>query len=158
MVYDFFRQRKRAFLGVFAAEIATNFTGICEAYVILAATTGSSSVLAAYLVETVSRAVQLAFSFVPLGLGVQEGATAATLQTLGGAAGAGVSLAIIRKIRSLFWAGIGLCLMPKYAAIFSARGKNEVEVRRISEIKPAVATAQQRRTRDEVYEIGRLAS
>ena len=112
-VSDFFRKRRRTFLAVLAAELATNVTGIAEAYVILAATAAHGSWLAAYLVESGSRAVQLAFSFVPLGLGVQEGATAAILQALGYAASEGVSLAIIRKVRSLFWAAAGLCFMTR---------------------------------------------
>jgi Lysylphosphatidylglycerol synthase TM region len=110
-VYNFFRDRKGTLLAVLAAELATNFTGVAEAYMILALAAAHSSVLAAYLVESGSRAMQLAFSFIPLGLGVQEGAAAAILQALGYAASEGVSLAVIRKIRSLFWAGAGLCFM-----------------------------------------------
>ena len=112
--HDFFRSRRRLFLGVLAIEIATNFTGIGEAYLILKATAAQASVLAAYLVESASRAVQLAFAFVPLGLGVQEGVAAATLQGLGYAASEGVSLAMIRKIRTVFWAALGLLLAAKY--------------------------------------------
>jgi hypothetical protein len=127
-VYDFFRDRRRTFLAVLAAEIATNFTGIAEAYVILTITAAHGSALAAYLVESASRAVQLAFSFVPLGLGVQEGTSAATLQALGYAASAGVSLAIIRKIRSLFWAAVGLCFMAKYSIVLPVGEKRVVEL------------------------------
>ena len=62
--------------------------------------------------ESAKRAAQLAFSFVPLGIGIQEGAAAATLQALGYAASEGVSLAIIRKIRTVFWAALGTFLRP----------------------------------------------
>ena len=119
-VYDFFLKSRRTFLAVLAIEIATNFTGIGEAYLILKVTTAHSSLFAAYLVESASRAVQLAFSFVPLGLGVQEGAAAATLQAIGYAASEGISLAVIRKIRSLFWAVIGLFLLARYSILFPA--------------------------------------
>ena len=114
-IYDFFLRSRRAFLVVLAIEIATNVTGIAEAYLILKATTGHTSLFAAYLVESASRAVQFAFSFVPLGLGVQEGAAAATLQAVGYAASEGVSLAVIRKIRSLFWVAVGLILVTRHS-------------------------------------------
>jgi hypothetical protein len=114
-VFDFFLGHKGLFLGVLMIEIATNFTGIAEAYLILKVTAAHASLLATYLVESSSRAVQLAFSFVPFGLGIQEGAAAATLQALGYAASEGVSLAIIRKIRTVFWAALGLLLAAKYS-------------------------------------------
>lgn len=119
-VYDFFLNRNRAFLAILAIEIATNFTGVGEAYLILKVTTAHTSLLTAYLVESSSRAVQLAFSFVPLGIGVQEGAAAATLRALGYAASEGVSLAIIRKIRTIFWAAVGLFFVAKYSMVLPA--------------------------------------
>ncbi len=114
-IYDFFLTRRRIFLAVLGIEIATNFTGIGEAYLILKVTAAHASLFAAYLVESTNRAVQLAFSFVPFGLGIQEGVAAATLQALGYAASEGVSLAIIRKIRIVFWAALGLLLAAKYS-------------------------------------------
>jgi hypothetical protein len=116
-IYDFFLTRRHIFLAVLGIEIATNFTGIGEAYLILKVTAAHSSLFAAYLVESANRAVQLAFSFVPFGLGIQEGAAAATLQALGYAASEGVSLAIIRKIRTLFWAALGLLLAARYSIV-----------------------------------------
>jgi Lysylphosphatidylglycerol synthase TM region len=113
--YDFFLTRKGIFLAVLGIEIATNFTGVCEAYFILKVTAAHSSLFAAYLAESASRAAQFAFCFIPLGLGVQEGVAAATLKALGDAAAEGVSLAIIRKIRTLFWTGLGLVLAAKYS-------------------------------------------
>jgi len=123
-IYEFFLKSRRTFLAVLAIEIATNFTGVGEAYLILKVTAGHTSLFAAYLVESASRATQLAFSFVPLGLGVQEGAAASTLQAVGYAASEGVSLAIIRKIRTLFWAAIGLCFWAKYSMVSPAAEKD----------------------------------
>jgi hypothetical protein len=114
-IHDFFLTRKRVFLVVLAIEMATNFTGVAEAYLILKVTAAHASFSAAYLVESASRAVQFAFSFIPLGLGIQEGAAAATLQAVGYAASAGVSLAIIRKIRTVLWIGVGLLFAAKYS-------------------------------------------
>jgi hypothetical protein len=114
-VYDFFLTRRRIFLAVLGIEFATNFTGVGEAYIILKVTAAHTSLFAAYLAESASRAVQFAFSFIPFGLGVQEGVAAATLGALGYRATEGVSLAIIRKIRTLFWTALGLVLAAKYS-------------------------------------------
>ena len=157
-VYDFFRDRRAAFAAVLAAEIATNFTGVAEAYVILTLTAAHSSVLAAYLVESASRAMQLAFSFIPLGLGVQEGATAATLQALGYAASEGVSLAVIRKIRSLFWAGAGLCLATGYSIGAPAEEAGAAQGNSRPHLIPAVAISYQEEVCAKRREIRRLAS
>jgi hypothetical protein len=116
-IYEFFLKSRSTFLAVLAIEIATHFTGVAEAYLILKVTTAHTSLFAAYLVESATRATQLAFSFIPLGLGVQEGAAAATLQAVGYAASEGVSLAIIRKVRSLFWAAIGLLFWARYSIV-----------------------------------------
>jgi len=120
-IYDFFLTRRRFFLGLLALEFATNFTGIGEAYLILKATTAHASVLAAYLAESTNRAVQVVFAFVPLGLGVDEGFAATTLRTLGYHASEGVSLAIIRKVRTVFWVGVGLLLTAKYSFAWSEK-------------------------------------
>jgi len=127
-IYDFFLTHRRLFLAVLAIEIATNFTGIGEAYLILKITAAHTSFFAAYLVESASRAVQLAFSFVPLGLGIQEGAAAATLQALGYAASEGVSLAIIRKIRTVFWVAVGLLLAAKYSIALPEGEKSAISL------------------------------
>ena len=113
--YEFFLSRRRIFLAVLGIEIATNFTGVFEAYFILKVTVAHSSLFAAYLAESASRAAQFAFCFIPFGLGVQEGVAATMLKALGYAAAEGVSLSIIRKIRTVFWTTIGLLLAAKYS-------------------------------------------
>ena len=123
-IYDFFLKSRRTFLVVLAIEMGTNLTGVGEAYLILKGTAAHTSLLAAFLVESASRAVQLVFSFVPLGLGVQEGAAAATLRAVGYAASDGVSLAVIRKIRTLFWAVVGLFFVAKYSMVLPEAEKS----------------------------------
>jgi lysylphosphatidylglycerol synthase-like protein len=116
-LHNFFVERWGILFSVLAIEFATNFTGVAEGFLILKATTTHSSFLAAYLLESASRAVQFACAFVPFGLGVQEGAAALTLRGVGYNASEGVTLAIIRRIRTVFWAGIGLVLAGKLAVM-----------------------------------------
>jgi hypothetical protein len=118
---DFLVAHKRLFSLVFAIEFATNFTGIAEAYLVLKLTAAHASLTAAYVVEAVNRAVQLGFSFIPFQIGIQEGAAAATLQAFGYAASEGVSLSILRKMRTVFWTALGLLLAARYAIPGSTR-------------------------------------
>jgi len=80
----------------------------------LKSATAHASFLNAYLVESANRCAQLVASFVPFGLGVDEGTTTATLRSLGRSLSEGVSVAIIRKIRSLFWDFVGLGLAAHF--------------------------------------------
>jgi len=69
-IHNFFSARWGVLWFILTIEFATNFTGVAEGYVILKATTAHSSFLAAYLVESASRAVQFACAFVPFGAGI----------------------------------------------------------------------------------------
>jgi hypothetical protein len=113
-VYRFFRSRRAAFLGILGLELLTNFTGMAEAYLILNVTTLHASLVTCYLVEVTNRLVQLFLPFVPLGLGVEEGAAAGTLKSFGYSLSQGVSLAVLRRARTIFWSGVGLLLTAHY--------------------------------------------
>jgi len=113
-IREFFRSRRKLFLGVLAIEIAVNLISFGETYLILKNATAHASFLSAYLVESANRLAQLVASFVPFGLGVDEGTTAATLQSLGRSLSEGVSVAAVRKIRSLFWDFVGLGLAAHF--------------------------------------------
>jgi uncharacterized membrane protein YbhN (UPF0104 family) len=110
-IQEFFRTRRKLLLGVLTIEIAVNLISFGETYLILKSATAHASFLNAYLVESANRCAQLVASFVPFGLGVDEGTTTATLQSLGRSLSEGVSVAAIRKIRSLFWDFVGLGLV-----------------------------------------------
>jgi uncharacterized membrane protein YbhN (UPF0104 family) len=95
-------------------EITVNAVSLAETYLILKGATAHASYLDAYLVESANRCAQLVASFVPFGLGVDEGTTTATLQSLGRTLSEGVSAAAVRKIRSLFWDFLGLGLAAHF--------------------------------------------
>jgi hypothetical protein len=114
-IHDFFSGQKTLFLTVLSINIVTHFVGVGEAYFILKATGTPVSMLTAFLVESANRAAQMLCTFVPFGLGVEEGTAGAALHALGYGASAGVALGIIRKIRTLFWIAVGLLLATPYA-------------------------------------------
>lgn len=90
------------------AEIGFHVLGVAEVYVTLWLLTGAQpSLLTAFLFETVNRLLTVVFKFVPLRLGVDEAGTAGFATIIGVAAQTGLSLAIVRKVRMLFWAAAG---------------------------------------------------
>jgi hypothetical protein len=114
-VLSFYHVHRKLFYYVFLGEMATNFTGVAEAYIILKVTSGHGSFLAAYLVEALNRIVNVIFAFIPLRLGVDEGSAALMMDALGYPGVDGVSLALVRKLRTLVWVSLGVYLMPQYA-------------------------------------------
>ena len=124
-IYDFCRRHKVESAFILMLEILAILTGVIEAYIILGLTVHRSSFLAAFIIEAVNRVVSLFFAFVPMRVGVDEGGTALVVKAVGYGAAEGVSLAIIRKIRTLFWVGVGLLLAAHYSvALRGAAGKD----------------------------------
>jgi hypothetical protein len=123
-VYDFYGKHRAAFWLIVPVEIVVNLTGVIEAYLILAVTFGVHGWLYAYLIEWTNRVVNTVFAFVPLRIGVDEGSTALTLSSLGYQSAIGVSLAIIRKVRTMFWIAVGLILTAQYTLSPAAGADN----------------------------------
>jgi lysylphosphatidylglycerol synthase-like protein len=65
----------------------------------------------AIVFESLNRVIIVAFKFVPFRIGVDEALTGALAPILSLNPAAGVSLAVVRKVRSLFWAGVGLIVI-----------------------------------------------
>jgi hypothetical protein len=70
----------------------------------------------AIVFESVNRMIIVAFKFVPFRFGVDEVLTGALAPVLSVNPAAGVSLAVVRKVRGLFWAGIGLIVIAAHPA------------------------------------------
>ncbi len=116
-VYDFYGKHRSAFWLIILVEVVVNLTGVIEAYLILGVTFGVYGWLYAYLVEWTNRVVNTLFAFVPLRIGVDEGSAALTLSSLGYQSATGVSLAIIRKVRTMFWIAVGLVFTAQYTLL-----------------------------------------
>ncbi len=114
LIYGYYRRYPNRFLPVCLFEAAFHLLGILEAWFIL---TRISEIfphfLDAFLLESVSRLITIVFKLVPFLIGVDEAGAQFVAETLAIGAGIGVTLAIIRKGRILFWAAIGLVLIIK---------------------------------------------
>jgi hypothetical protein len=108
-IYGFASHHRAAVPALAAAEVGFHVLGVAEAYLTLWLLNRTPPpLLTAFILETTNRLITVVFKFVPLRLGVDEAATAfLTQQVLGLGARAGLSTAIVRKVRMLFWAIAG---------------------------------------------------
>jgi phosphatidylglycerophosphate synthase len=83
-----------------------------EAWVIMRASGVPVTAIAALTVETFSRVASFASAFIPANLGALEASSLAAASAVG-LAGGGAALAFARRLRGLFWAGIGLAIYPR---------------------------------------------
>ncbi|HSE96690.1 MAG TPA: lysylphosphatidylglycerol synthase transmembrane domain-containing protein [Blastocatellia bacterium] len=107
-VYSFYENRGGAFYSILALNMSAHLINVVEVYVILALMELPASLFAGYVIEAVTKVINIAFFFVPTRAGVYESGNAIVLDALGMTAAAGVALAIIRKLRALVWAGYGI--------------------------------------------------
>jgi len=66
--------------------------------------------------EGLNRVVTVAFKFVPFRIGVDEALTGVVAPALAVSPAAGVALAVVRKVRNLFWSGVGLAIIAAHPA------------------------------------------
>ena len=110
-IYSFYEQRRGAFFLILGLNMAAHLINVIEVYVILALIEQPASLSAGFVVESVTKIINAAFFFVPTRAGVYESGNEFVLQALGMSAGAGIALAIIRKLRAFVWAGYGLAVI-----------------------------------------------
>jgi hypothetical protein len=107
-IYTFTSRHRGALPGLAAAEIGFHALGVLEIFVTLWILAGHPpALLTAFILETANRLITVVFKVVPLRLGVDEAATAYFAQVLGLGVRPGLSMAIVRRVRVLFWAVAG---------------------------------------------------
>ncbi|MEW6129952.1 MAG: lysylphosphatidylglycerol synthase transmembrane domain-containing protein [Acidobacteriota bacterium] len=110
-IYEFYEQRMGAFYLILALNLFAHLVNVVEVYLILQFMELPATVLASFAIETITKLINFVFFFVPTRAGVYESGNAYVLGLLGMTAGAGVALAIIRKIRAFVWVGYGLAII-----------------------------------------------
>ena len=120
-VYYFYATSRQSFLSIFLLEMSFHLAGVAEIFITLLFISPVAPTLTqAFILESVNRIINLTFKFIPLRAGVDEGGTGQVSKVLGFARGIGVTLAIVRKARDIFWSAIGLLLIWRKG--FSLRG------------------------------------
>jgi hypothetical protein len=100
---------------VLACEVAFHAASVTEAWLTLTLLQGSASLFNAFLLDTVNRLINVVFRAVPMRVGVDEVTTSGFAEMLGLGSPSGLTLALVRKARMLFWAGVGLALLGRRA-------------------------------------------
>lgn len=113
-VYGFYATSQRSFISIFALDACFHVAGVLEVFITLSFISPVPPTLTqAFILESVNRIINVAFKFIPLRAGVDEGGTGSVSKVLGFTKDIGVTLAIVRKGRDIFWAAIGLLLIWK---------------------------------------------
>jgi len=103
---------------VFALDLLFHALAVLEVFITLQWLLGYGAVSLAQAIvfEALNRVVTVAFKFVPFRIGVDEALSGGLAATLAIDPAAGVALAVVRKIRNLFWAGIGVAIVAAHPA------------------------------------------
>jgi hypothetical protein len=120
-VYGFYATSQRSFLSIFLLDMCFHLAGVVEVFITLSFISPIPPTLTqAFILESVNRIINVAFKFIPLRAGVDEGGTGQVSKVLGFARGIGETLAIVRKGRDIFWSAVGLLLIWKKGYKLSA--------------------------------------
>jgi GNAT superfamily N-acetyltransferase len=118
-VYGFYTRNRSRFLPILLLEACFHLSGVAEVYVVLwfisDSFTGSPGalLLSAFVLESVNRVINVVFKFIPLRLGVDEAGSGWVTHVLKLGKASGVTLAIIRKARVIFWTALGVALLVR---------------------------------------------
>jgi len=113
-IYTFAVRRGDVLMPVVGAEVGFHALGVLEVYLTWWLMQGEPPpLLTAFILEGAQRLITVVFKFVPLQLGVGELTTGAFTQMLGYGVAPGTTLAIVRKLRVLFWVFAGTTLLVR---------------------------------------------
>ncbi|CAN5268257.1 hypothetical protein BH20ACI1_BH20ACI1_06140 [soil metagenome] len=114
LIFGFYRKHPRRFLPICLFEIIFHALGVTEILFILSRISEVfPSFYAAFLLESMSRVITIVFKLVPFLIGIDEAGAKFISETLALGTGIGITLAIIRKGRILFWTAVGLTLIVR---------------------------------------------
>lgn len=114
-IYGFYDRNRSRFLAIFGLELCFHMAGVLEIYTTLSfiSDTLAPTLFTAFILESVNRVINVVFKFVPLRTGVDEAGTGMLAKVLGFTTAVGVTLAIVRKARDIFWTAVGVTLMVR---------------------------------------------
>lgn len=78
--------------------------------------TGNATLVEAFLLESAGRFVTIAFKFIPYRLGIDEAGSGAVAQAIGIGPAAGVTLALVRRLRIVVLNAFGLIRLARHSA------------------------------------------
>ena len=117
-VEAFSRGGSGRFQRAFGLDLVYHSLAVVEVFLTLRWVLGdrSPTLTQAIAFEAMNRLVIVAFKFVPFRVGVDEALTGAAAPMLAVDPAAGVTLAVVRKVRNLIWTGVGLAIAAAHPA------------------------------------------
>lgn len=120
-VFRFYHDRRGDFFKVFGISLAVHVFSVVEVYLALRFLGHQASASTAFIIESLTKVINVTFSFVPGTIGVYEGGNGVILQMLGYTAAIGVALALVRRGAILFSTTVGLVILVWRGATRSAK-------------------------------------
>lgn len=120
LIFDFYRSGSNRFVPIILCEMVYHACGIAEVWFILSRISDVLPTLYnSFLLESVSRVVTITFKLVPFAIGVDEASSQFITENLSLGVAVGVTIAILRKGRILFWAIMGVLIILKRGINFA---------------------------------------
>jgi hypothetical protein len=118
-IYGFYEHNRTRFIPILALEGCFHLAGVAEVYATLYFILDQPPAfpdlaLAAFVLESVNRVINVIFKFVPMRVGIDEAGTGLFTKVLKFGTTAGVTLAIIRKARVIVWTAIGVAVLVRH--------------------------------------------
>jgi hypothetical protein len=112
-IYGFYQRNRSRFFLILMLEVCFHLAGVLEIYVTLSFISFgfAPTFYTAFILESVNRVINVVFKFVPMRMGVDEFGTGKVSGILKFAETTGVTLAIVRKGRDLFWTAVGVAFL-----------------------------------------------
>jgi hypothetical protein len=142
-IYGFYEHNRARFIPILALEGCFHLAGVAEVYATLyfileRPPAFPDLALAAFVLESVNRVINVIFKFVPMRVGIDEAGTGLFTKVLKFGTTVGVTLAIIRKARVIFWTAVGVGVLVRRG--LSVRSM-EREAREAADVIAATKTA-----------------
>lgn len=110
-ITDFYRKRKRTFYLALSLELVARLVAPLEYLFILKSVGITISFLQAIYISAGFSLVSNVLFFVPFEMGVREGTLYLILKSLGLTSGIGIFVAVVTRIREIFWILVGLIMV-----------------------------------------------
>jgi hypothetical protein len=105
------REAPRAFWAVLTLDLLWHAMAVLEVYLILRFMGASVAVVGAFALEGLTKVINLVGALNPGNLGTYEGGNMLIAKMFGVTGTAGLTLALCRRTRAVFWAGVGAMFM-----------------------------------------------
>jgi hypothetical protein len=113
-LYNFYSRNKARCALIMVLEVCFHLAGVLEVFVTLSFISDvQPTFMAAYVLESVNRIINVVFKFVPLRAGVDEAGSSWVTKVLKFGVTTGTTLAIIRKARVICWTALGVAFLVR---------------------------------------------